>query len=131
MKPLVGLLLVLLVPPALLGCDPSCSELEDDAFALRNEYAGCAEGDSCQKVQMADHAGANNCLLAFQCTHALNADADLERFGERARKIVDDYRDCNTCAQAGCADAEQQLAVCNAASGSCELIEDPDAGAGD
>jgi hypothetical protein len=124
-------LLLALAPLALLACDPSCDDLEDDAFALRAKYAACAEGESCQKVQLADHAGANNCLLAFQCTHALNAAADLERFGERAREIVEDYRDCNTCAQAGCADAELQLAVCNAASGSCELVDDPDAGAGD
>lgn len=113
------------------GCDPSCGEIEDDAFALRNEYAACVEGDSCQQVEMSDYAGANNCLLAFQCAHALNADADLERFGKRARELVEDYRDCNQCAQAGCVDPATQMAVCNAAAGTCELVDDPDAGAGD
>jgi hypothetical protein len=128
----LGLLVALgATAAALAGCDPSCAELEDDAFALRAKHARCAAGDSCQIVQMADYAGANNCLLAFQCAHALNADADLEAFGERAREIVADYRSCNECAQAGCADPATQLAVCNAAQGTCELVDDPDAGSGD
>ena len=113
------------------GCDPTCDELEDDAFGLREKHARCVEGDSCQTVQMADYAGANNCLLAFQCAHALNANADLEAFGARAREIVADYRSCNECAQAGCTDPETQVAVCNAELGSCELQEDPDAGSGE
>jgi hypothetical protein len=121
-----GLLLV-----AAPGCEPTCEELEDDAFALRAKHARCDEGDSCQTVQLADYAGANNCLLAFQCAHALNASADLEAFGSRAREIVADYRSCNECAQAGCVDPATQVAVCNAAQGTCELVDDPDAGSGD
>ena len=130
-RAVVSVIVAVSMAVAAVGCDPSCEELEDNAFALRGKHARCAEGDTCQKVLMHDYVGDNPCLLAFQCTHALNAGADLEAFGEQAREIVEDYRTCNQCAQAGCEDAEELVAVCDVTAGSCQLVLDPDAGAGD
>lgn len=119
--PHLGVLGVLLVS----GC-VDCEEIKDEAFELRERHAACSEGDECQVVSMYEIVGANNCLLAFQCSHALNANTDLDTFERKARSLSENFERCGECAQAGCDSPENKVAVCNTETGLCELVtEEP------
>ena len=109
----------------LQGCNAECSSLRDEAAALREEAEVCAPGDSCILVNMYEMAGENNCLLAFQCDHALNATTDLNAFETRARAIAGDFRDCNECVMADCFGSDSLVPRCDEATGRCvvDIVE--------
>lgn len=116
----VGLLMALAVG----ACD-RCEDMEQDAQALKRSYEACSAGDTCQAVNLYDLAGANNCLGAFQCSAALRAGVDLDRFRAEALALADEYRSCGTCVAAGCVDPSTLTASCNVTSGLCELSAPP------
>ena len=115
---------VLLVAAGLLqGCTDDCSSLRDEARALRDEAEACSAGDTCVLVNMYEMAGENNCLLAFQCEHALNARTDLAAFRAAALIIDGYYRSCIDCVMAQCTGTETLTARCDEAGGRCVLTE--------
>ena len=115
------LLAVSLVATAALlqACNGDCSALREEASALRAEAAACEPGDTCVLVDMYEMAGENNCLLAFQCTHALNAAADLDSFKTRARTIAEDFESCDECTMASCFDPSTLVPRCDEATRRC------------
>ena len=117
------LLLVLVLPLWLAGTScTTCEDLKEEARALRDGAAFCEAGDTCTIVSMYDMAGANNCLGAFQCGHALNADTDLDSFSKKAKAIADDFNDgCNECTMAGCVDSTTLTAFCDLDTHTCAV----------
>ena len=112
----------LLLASAVTACN-QCELLEDDAADLVRRYEACADGDSCQVVNLYDMAGPNNCLGAFQCAAALRVGSDLEAFRDEAQSLTHEYRGCGKCVAAGCADPSTFTATCDVATGRCELSQ--------
>ena len=100
-----------------------CEQIEKDARSLKAGYQSCSGEDTCQIVSMYELAGANNCLGPFQCPAAFNSNADLDQFGSKARKLVDDYKSCEQCAQASCLGENELIAECDTDAGECIAIE--------
>ena len=119
----IGAAAVVAVAAWLVGCDDDCSSLSDEARELRNGAAACGAGDSCVFVDMYEMAGENNCLGAFQCSHALNAAADLDAFRREARRIRSDYSGCSECVIADCVDTTNLVARCDVEARRCVAEE--------
>lgn len=108
----------------LSGC-ANCEQLQEEAAALVTEYARCSAGDTCETVDFFSVAGGMNCLGAFQCFGALNAEADLLEFQRRARLLSEqaDYA-CQPggCVVASCLDPRELEPVCDTELGQCVLV---------
>ena len=108
------------------GC---CEILKAEARSLEREFAACEAGDECVAYAYFDDGASeqtgvgNSCVPQFQCSTALNADADREEFTRRAIDISERFdRLCNVCTMASC--ASPGGAVCNADTGRCELTDE-------
>jgi hypothetical protein len=110
-----------LLLPFASGACVDCEAIRADSRALRDEYASCSPGDSCQVVDLYTLAGSKNCLSAFQCSAAIRGNANLDEFRERARTLVEEHTACNECAMADCRTMEGLEPYCNDASGRCEF----------
>ena len=124
MRPFAILLMTLSLAPS--GC---CEILKAEARSLEREFAACEAGDECVVYAYFDDGASeqtgvgNSCVPQFQCSTALNADADLDEFTRRAIEISERFdRLCNVCMMASC--ASPGGAVCNTDTGRCELTDE-------
>lgn len=115
-------LLMIFCATALSAC-VDCEQIEKDARSLKAGYQGCSDEDTCQIVSMYELAGANNCLGPFQCPTAFNSNANLDQFESKAKKLVDDYKECQQCAQASCPGENDLIAECDVDAGECVAID--------
>jgi|OpeIllAssembly_1097287.scaffolds.fasta_scaffold326899_1 hypothetical protein len=92
---------------------------DEDAEELVASYQDCVEDEDCMVVSMADVAGEDNCVRAFQCSVALNVDADLDTLAEETVDIVKSQKRCGECVQGECVPIEDLIAICNE-DGLCE-----------
>jgi hypothetical protein len=115
-------LLILFYALAFSAC-VDCEQIEKDARSLKAGYQNCSGEDTCQIVSMYELAGPNNCLGPFQCPAAFNVNADLDQFESKAKKLVDDYKDCQQCATASCLGEDELIAECDTDAGVCVTIE--------
>lgn len=70
-------------------------------------------------------AGGLNCLSAFQCFGAINADADLAEFQRRARRLAQQAAyvcQPEECVAASCLDPRELEPVCDTELGQCVLV---------
>lgn len=108
----------------LSGC-ANCEQLQEGAEALVAHYARCRAGDTCEKVDLLSVAGGQNCLGAFQCFGAVNADADLAEFERRARRLAQQASIAcqpGECVTAACLDPRELEPVCDTELGQCVLV---------
>jgi hypothetical protein len=114
--------------PLWLSGDASCEQLQEGATSLVSHYAQCRAGDTCQTVDLFSLAGGQNCLSAFQCFGAVNADADLDEFQRRARFLAQQASHAcqpEECVAASCADPRELEPVCDTELGQCVLVPSP------
>ena len=100
-----------------------CDGIKEEASELKASYEKCSKGDDCIVVDLYEYAGANNCLGAFQCSAAFNADSDMDSFGDTASQLAEDFEQCDECTMAGCMDPAGFVARCNTEEGRCVLAE--------
>ncbi|HEX8825722.1 MAG TPA: hypothetical protein VF794_37780 [Archangium sp.] len=108
----------------LSGC-ANCEQLQEGAEALVSHYGRCRAGDTCQTVDLLSVAGGLNCLGAFQCFGAVNADANLTEFQLRARRLAQQASyvcQPGECVTASCADPRELEPVCDTELGQCVLV---------
>ncbi|HYO60221.1 hypothetical protein [Archangium sp.] len=108
----------------LSGC-ANCEQLQEGATDLVSHYARCRAGDTCQTVDLLGVAGGLNCLRAFQCHGAVNADANLAEFRRQARLLSQQASyvcQQGECVTAACADPREFEPVCDTELGQCVLV---------
>ncbi|WP_373048074.1 hypothetical protein [Vulgatibacter sp.] len=109
----------------LLGCDSDCESLEEEAAALRDEYAICEPGDECVVVEPLGIPGESTCLDPLRCGHAVNASRDLDAFHAEARRLSEEFEDCPDCEYGGCPHFVANAARCDEVQRRCVLAEAP------
>ncbi len=108
----------------LSGC-ANCEQLQEGANELVAHYARCSAGDTCKTVDLLGVAGGQNCLGAFQCFGAVNADANLGEFRRRARALAQQASVVcldGECVTAACLDPRELEPVCDTELGQCVLV---------
>ncbi|HEX8436304.1 hypothetical protein [Archangium sp.] len=108
----------------LSGC-ANCEQLQEGATELVAHYAQCSRGDTCKTVDLLSVAGGLNCLGAFQCFGAINADANLDEFRQRARYLAQQASyvcQQGECVTASCLDPRELKPVCDTDLGQCVLV---------
>ncbi len=101
----------------LAGC---CELLRVEADQLVDEARACTAGDECVVVSWGELGLGDSCVSSFQCSVAVNAQVDLDRFARRAASISDRWDgQCDTCTKASC--VEPSSAACDVGAGRCEL----------